>query len=199
MNIKILTFADLHGASDFYDIDSLESVCSESDIIVSLGDNRQNDIQFIEELAEIHNKPLYGVLGNHDLVEWFNSDIFNDVNGVLDEINLDKDYTITGMEGSLSTERFRDSYANQQDSVEYASTLKPAHILLSHDGPYRDGFGGLKGVKQYILNNKPVLSLHGHQHFNDMWYLGKTAVICCKGIVYIDVKDNNVDVDVIEE
>ena len=198
MKLKILAFSDLHNSATLSEaINDIESgvynelleIIKECDIIVSLGDNRDIDMINISTLGEHFNIPFFGVLGNHDLD--ITIDNFNNVDGIIENYS---DTILTGMEGSLSTSKMRDSYATQDESVYFADTLHKADILLSHDGPLYNG-RGLKGVLHYIKKYNPKLVLHGHQHKTDLYYISNTAVVSVYGAIYLDIENTNIEIE----
>lgn len=176
-SLKVLAIADLHywEECEIRRIDGLEYDCC-----CLLGDIPEDAINAIKKRV---NKPIFGVLGNHDTYSTLaNCGIQNigktsvTVNGVV----------LAGMSGSHRY-KFGEMYPmlTQAESILEAALVPPCDILISHDTAFhamkrRDkAHCGLKGISKYIKTCKPKLNIFGHYHVN--------ANISHKGVILMCV------------
>lgn len=160
-NIRILALADLH----YWEPEELRKISDcKFDICVLLGDIPKNAIQNIVEF--IGSKPIFAVSGNHDTWNMFEGFPITDLHLKTD---ICRDFLFSGFGGSVKYKNGPYAMHTQEEGMELIKNLAPADILISHDSKYglygKTGpHEGLKGITEYIDQNKVRLNLCGHHH-----------------------------------
>lgn len=175
--IKILAITDTHGyiPESFQIIKDLNY-----DVCFLLGDLTQSDIDVLKPL--LHLGKTYGVIGNHNYLNFLQDNDIQDIHGKVIEINGIK---FTGWGGSIqykkSIELGFDGFEGI-DSHYFASQLPKADVLISHDGPRRNtlntSHSGIAGISEYIQLNNVKFNIHGHLHQNTKNKIENCIDIC---------------------
>lgn len=163
-HIKILAIADLHdwSANELELIRDLEYDCC-----CLLGDIPDAALEIIKRIVQ---KPLFGVLGNHDELNTLSRCGIPNLDGKSVTVNS---VTIAGFGGSHRYKSGDYPMLTQKESIAASKLCPKADILISHDTAYhamkrRDSAHcGLKGISKYIAKNKPGLNICGHYHISD--------------------------------
>lgn len=131
---------------------------------IILGDLSGLDINEIKKI--VPSEKLFGVVGNHDSINFLEENKINNING--------KVITCRGIKiaGIMGSNRYKDKdYGMQthEESLELSEKMESADILISHDKAYvfdrNDSVhDGLKGITNYIYKNHIPLHIHGHLH-----------------------------------
>ncbi|MDE7400190.1 MAG: metallophosphoesterase family protein [Oscillospiraceae bacterium] len=160
----ILAIADLHDWS----VDELELIRElEYDCCCLLGDIPDAALKIIKRLVQ---KPLFGVLGNHDEPSTLSRCGIQNLDGKSVTVN---GVTIAGFGGSHRYKNGDYPMLTQRESIIAAKLCPKADILISHDTVYHamerldNAHCGLKGISKYIVKNKPGLNICGHYHISD--------------------------------
>lgn len=171
----------------------------EYDLIISLGDNSQFDLQNIIA-SNVRNVPIYGVLGNHDTYSTF-TEFPSIVNLHYNKVSC-KELSLIGIEGCM---RYKESSVPMYDDDQVCrlvKTMPSADILVSHTGPagLMDSLNdelsrkGFEGFNNYYLQAKPKYHFFGHYHRNEHHtkYHGwnSTECYCVFGISIFDTVTN---------
>lgn len=195
--MKILIFSDLH-AFDESNIDDLNVEC---DLIVFLGDIKASSIRTI--IRHFENKKYYGILGNHDDHNLFDS--LNKMNqlyriSTVENIHLkliENDIcSFTGLEGS-------ELYGNhpgftQEEALKL--NIPKADIFFSHETGYHyikedvndPIHQGFKAISKYIEEQKPKYHFFGHHHINCEFKIGDTYCYGIYGCSLFDYDKNEI-------
>lgn len=190
--LKILAIADLHHweESEIVRIGSLEYDCC-----CLLGDIPEDAIGAIREQV---NKPLFGVLGNHDTYGMLRNSGVEDIDKRAVVVN---GVTFAGLGGSHRY-KFGEIYPmlTQDESICAAALVPPCDILISHDTAFHamkridEAHCGLKGISRYIKTNKPKLNIFGHYHTNaNISYKG-SILMCVFRCALISFPQNTMDI-----
>lgn len=171
-HINIIFLADTHGEllKKEEEYNKLKQFINDGcDVIISLGDVRQDELEI---LCELNNDkyPILAVKGNHDELNQFdNFPNIIDINNKLVEINGVK---FIGLEGSIKYKEYSYPSYTQEESLIMVDDMPAADILISHAKcwVYDDiNMGtnchvGLIGNTKYLLKNRCSLNFHGHNH-----------------------------------
>lgn len=188
--MKLLCIADLHDKSE-KELIHLLQVVDIYDVVVLLGDIGDLTLELIAEKTP-SDKPIIGILGNHDEFDSFEGLPIQNLNGKQIKIG---GYTFAGIEGSFKYKASSFPSFTQEESIEFAESLAKGDVLLSHTSPY--GFHekdsnahiGLKGINYYLSKNSPLWNLHGHQHVNNLTTLrNNSRVLGVYGVVILNIK-----------
>jgi uncharacterized protein len=187
--LKLLVFADLHFVDYFKWREFLTIDHARFDAVLLLGDI---DIMFLKSITEnFTDKPIAGVLGNHDYkgdLEYYE---ISNLHGKVKEVGTCK---ILGVEGCVRYKK-RDSETplyEQEEIRELLETLSYADIVASHNSPKgihdRAGIAheGYEGLIEYMNTHSPRYVLHGHQHINQRTSHENTIVIGMYGGLIFD-------------
>lgn len=173
--MKILAIADLHD----WNKNELELIRDlKYDCCCLLGDIPDKALEIIKQLVQ---KPLFGVLGNHDELSTLSRCGITNLDGKSIIIN---GVTITGLGGSHRYKNGEYPMQTQKESIAAAALCPPGDILISHDTAYHamkrldNAHCGLKGISRYILKNKPQLNIYGHYHENKRLKFKRCDLIC---------------------
>lgn len=193
--MRVLAMSDLHDIT--YDEIDLNLINRSNfyDVIVLLGDIDKNTLRYIKHVL-VHNninKYIIGVEGNKD------------IRGDLDRVGIKnmhlKCKTINGIkfggfEGATDSidSKIHPVYT-QAEAYEMIERLKECDVLISHNSPkgvHDDndiihlGFGALN---DYILEYKPRICIHGHQHLNSISLIENTYIVGVYGISIVDIDE----------
>lgn len=154
----------------------------EYDACIIVGDCTYSDIQNIKYFWG--DKPIYGVLGNHDDKNLFIETGIIDLNGKNTEIAGLK---VAGIEGCVKYKSHQPGYT-EEEGMEMIKYLEDADILISHALPYgtdkshKTGVhSGSKFVEKYIYDRRIPLVICGHNHkvFTKEMSNGTLLYECC--------------------
>ncbi len=173
--MKILVITDLHDwcKSELGLIRDLEYDCC-----CLLGDIPDTALEIIKGLVQ---KPLFGVLGNHDDPNTLSRCGITNMDGKSVTVN---DVTIAGFGGSHRYKNGDYPMLTQKESIDVAALCPHGDILISHDTAYHamkrldNAHCGLKGISRYISKHKPRLSVFGHYHENKLLKYKGSDLIC---------------------
>ena len=173
--VRIMMFADLHYL-DTKDLNLLENL--EYDACFFMGDIKVKYIEMIKE--HLNNRPVYGILGNHDDASDLERVQIENLHGKRIEIG---DISFAGFEGGTKYRFGKGVMYDQDETISISDSIPEADVLLSHDGPFHL-YGvhrhhcGMKGISKYIQEKKPLFNFHGHYHINRMQQIARTTVVC---------------------
>lgn len=165
--LKILFITDTHNCLAYTDkyLNYLKSInSSDYDLCIILGDLSGLDVDAVKRI--VPPEKLFGVVGNHDSINFLEENKINNING---KVIICKGIKIAGIMGS---NRYKDKdYGMQthEESIELSEKMEVADILISHDKAYvfdrnDNVHDGLKGITNYIYKNHIPLHIHGHLH-----------------------------------
>lgn len=139
------------------------------DLIITLGDLEQSQIQEMESITGI---PKIGVYGNHDYGDY------------LDQLGIKNMHLTTfeheglvfgGFEGSVRYKN--DIYAKmytQEEAIDLIKEFPKVDVMIAHCPPYgindepdELAHQGFKALREYIEKQKPKYFLHGHTYPKD--------------------------------
>ncbi len=152
-----------------------------ADLLISCGDVDDN---LIEEAAQAYGcQTILAVRGNHDRSATFARSI---VDLHLHRVEV-QGLSFGGFQGSWKYKP-RGNYLYEQDEVEKALKEFPAvDIFVAHNSPLRvhdkedETHYGFDGFKHSIRVRRPMIFLHGHQHFRVQTRVEDTVVIGAYG------------------
>lgn len=168
--MKILHYSD-RGSPDF------SKLYNECDVMVTTGDLMLQD--FDDFLMYKLKKPAFGVYGNHDSGNYFESVGIKNVHNKVYTLNALK---IGGFQGCL---RYKQGgiYYTEEQAQEFAATFPYVDILLLHaggegllDDSSDEVHRGSPAIRNYILDKKPKYVFCGHLYSNAFLDLGETKV-----------------------
>jgi Icc-related predicted phosphoesterase len=165
--LKILFITDTHNCLAYTDkyINYLTSLNSNDyDLCLLLGDLSGLDIDAIKNI--VPSEKLFGVVGNHDSIDFLDVNSVSNINGKVIEC---KGIKIAGIMGSNRYKEKDYGMQTHEESLELSEKMETADILISHDKAYvfdkRDTVhDGLKGITHYIYKNHIPIHIHGHLH-----------------------------------
>lgn len=198
--MRLLICADLHSFK-WYNVYELLKNQKNIDGILLLGDI--NEGYFINFKETYPNIPILLVLGNHDFSKAFDRHPYiRNINGITITIG---DKIIGGIEGSVKLNNGNYIGHTQEEALEIAEKMEKADILMTHTSPKgiheidQDVHIGFEAINKYIEKYKPLLHLHGHQHFNKISKIKETMIIGIYGISILEIKDNRIKIENIME
>jgi uncharacterized protein len=164
------------------------------DAVVCLGDLQPS---WLEPVARLR-LPKLGVYGNHDdepYMTWFGIEDLH-----MRRIELDGGPSVCGFEGCVSYRRscgkVGPSYS-QRRARRFLRRLPPADVLLCHCPPYGvnddpddPAHVGFAALREWVLEHRPRLLLHGHtypQHGTLLERLGDTRVVYVNGARIVEI------------
>lgn len=171
-HINIIFLADTHGEllKKDEEYNKLKDYINDGcDVIISLGDVRQDELKI---LCELNNKkyPILAVKGNHGELNQFDDfpEIIDNNNNMV-KIN---DVSFIGIEGSIKYKGYDYPSFTQEESLILSEDMEKADILISHAKCWVDEDNlmgtnchiGLAGNTKYMLKNCCSLNFHGHNH-----------------------------------
>ena len=186
--MKFLLFADLHQ----FEPQLLNQIDQDFDVIILLGDINSVACKCI--LNAFPDYPIYGLYGNHD-----NVNLFESVNNILmierqirgqvfchpiKNINLEQiimnEVSFTGLHGSVKYSGSSVGYT--QDEALHIN-IPASNILFSHETGYHyipehtdHAHEGYKVIAEYIEQKKPKYHIFGHHHVDIQFT--KTETMC---------------------
>ena len=186
-DLKALFFADIHHLN-VKDLDLLDDL--DYDACFFMGDIKLKYLQEIK--SRLSDKPVYGILGNHDDAEDLLRGEVENLHNRRVEIG---GVTFAGFEGGAKYLFGKGVMYDQEETLHMADTIPAADVLLSHDGPFHL-YGnvrhhcGMQGITKYIEEKRPLYNFHGHYHINRMQTVGRTTVTCQYKCVLYDFETN---------
>lgn len=165
--LNILFITDTHNCLAYTDkhVNYLKSInSSDYDLCIILGDLSALDIDEIKRI--IPDEKLYGVVGNHDSINFLEENNVKNLNG---KVITCKGVKIAGIMGSNRYKEKDYGMQTHEESIELSEQMESADILISHDKAYvfdrhDNVHDGLKGITNYIYKNHIPLHIHGHLH-----------------------------------
>jgi len=158
------------------------------DLVLCLGDLQPSWMETLDRVKV----PKLGVRGNHDVVPYMEQFGIEDLH--LRRVELDSGLSLCGFEGCVSYRRDRGDSGptyTQRKAAKLIRKLPPADVLLCHCPPYgvNDDLDdpahvGFVALREWVLEQRPRLLLHGHTHPNPgtvVERLGDTRVIYVNG------------------
>lgn len=192
--MKVAVIADTHGIAKAV-IDKYKDKLTNINLVFILGDLYKAELLFVDDYFK--DIPIIGVYGNHDDVNSFIGTRIYNAN--LIPIRLNTGTAITGLQGSSRYKPTQYYGYNQRESIEVASKLPKADILISHDGPFGycgdendDAHCGLRGINKYIEKNKPSILFYGHHHKNKHYTIDNTDCHCVYELGIFEIENNKV-------
>lgn len=162
-DFTVIIITDTHGTLREQDLWALKKPY---DVCFLLGDIDTYDMQLLDKYMD--KTKTFGVLGNHDYKEMYESYGVEDIHGR--DVCI-KGVTFAGFEGSAKYKYGDYIMYTQEESIEVAKTIPPADILISHDCSYNlvqveeeGAHSGLKGITEYISMNHVRYNFCGHYH-----------------------------------
>lgn len=175
-NLKILVIADTHNCLTEEELEG-----KAADVCLLLGDLSGRDMRIIKR--NIKTMPIYGVLGNHDDWDLYETYGVENIHGNAVEVRGVK---IAGLQGSIRYKSTDCPLYTDEESSQIAEAMSTADILISHDSPknlhgeWDFVHSGLQGVTDYCKKYNVPLNLHGHHHVNEKNVLSNgTLSVCC--------------------
>ncbi|PLS19381.1 Ser/Thr protein phosphatase [Bacillus sp. M6-12] len=193
--MKLLVFADLHFVDYFKWREFLNIDHNRFDAVLLLGDI---DIMFLKSIKEnFSDKPIAGVLGNHDYpgdLEYYE---IPNLHGKTAKIG---DCRLLGVEGCVRYKRGEAPIHEQEEIKELLRNSPAVNMVLSHNSPkgIHDKAGiaheGYEGLIEYMDNHSPLFILHGHQHINKRTKYKNTTVLGLYGGVILDTDNATTEI-----
>lgn len=189
-------FADLHFVDYFKWKELLSIDHSRFDAVLLLGDI---DVMFLKSIEEnFRDKPIAGVLGNHDYkgdLEYYE---LANLHRVVRQIGTCK---VLGVEGCVRyKKRDKETPLYEQEEITYLlENLPYADIVASHNSPktIHDKAGiaheGYEGLIGYMEKHSPKYVLHGHQHINQITRYKNTIVMGMYGGLILDTLTGEIE------
>ena len=182
--MKILVISDI---DDFH----WEHGTGRADLILSCGDLSD---QVILEAAESYGcETILAVKGNHDSNAPFPQPI-TDMHLQVKRIN---GLRFAGLSGAWKYKPRGHFLFEQWEVEEYLSNFPIVDIFFSHNSPRGihdqedEVHYGFDGFKTYVLERKPRILIHGHQHINQESKLGDTRIIGVYDYKVIEVEEGH--------
>jgi Icc-related predicted phosphoesterase len=138
------------------------------DAIVCLGDLQPSWLETLDRVQ----LPKLGVYGNHDIepyMEWFGIENLH-----MRRVGLDRGPAFAGFEGCVAYHRERKRHGpsfSQKQASKLSRKLPAADVLVCHcpprginDDDSDPAHVGYDGLRDWVLEHRPRLLLHGHTH-----------------------------------
>jgi Icc-related predicted phosphoesterase len=163
------------------------------DAVMCLGDLEPSWVESLDGLQ----LPKFGVRGNHDhdpYMEWFG---IEDVH--LRRVELDRGLSMCGFEGCVKYPRARETGPcyTQRQAARLMRKLPAADVVLCHCPPYGvnddpddRAHVGFKALRDWVLDHRPRLLLHGHTYPHPtrlVTRLGETRIVYVRGARIVDL------------
>ena len=186
-DLRILIIADLHGhfKTEWKNISE-----NDYDVCFLLGDNTKSDLEHILKYVPLNK--IFGVLGNHDELYYYDMFGIPNINGQIVECN---GIRIAGIEGCVSYKTGMPGFSSQTESIIFSDLMNKADVLIFHSNPFLSGYqddihDGLMGVTNYLYKSQVPFCIHGHIHENKKYTLqnGTTVLSCC-GVQLISLRN----------
>jgi uncharacterized protein len=193
--MKLLVFADLHFVDYFIWKEFLTTIDhSQFDAVVLLGDI---DIMYLKSIREhFSDKPIIGVLGNHD----YQGDLeYYGIMNIHGALNIIGNLRFIGVEGCVRYKKGEAPIHTQEEISHLLRNLPYADIVISHNSPkgIHDkpdiAHEGYAGLMEYMELHSPRYLLHGHQHQNKKTTYKETIIIGVYGGIILDVETGKVE------
>jgi uncharacterized protein len=162
--------------------------------ILCLGDLQPS---WLETLDFVH-VPKLGVRGNHDNEPYMEQFGIEDLH--MRRIELDTGLTVCGFEGCVEYRRDHGEHGpaySQRRAARLIRKLPPADVVICHcppygvnDDPHDPAHVGFVALREWVLEHRPRLLLHGHTHPNPgalVERLGETRVVYVNGARVVDL------------
>lgn len=153
--------------------------------------------QKICEILSYAQKPIYYVIGNHDIANWIDYKMVKNLQGKRIQIGEFSIYGIdTKYKGIYGTFKYSRSLKKEVDDKTILVSHIPPHGILDHTD--RDGSIGSKEVLKLIKKAKPLYCLFGHVHeefgikenmINGSWFLSRKFISLDLGKNEISILD----------
>ena len=180
--MKILVYADLHNKKPtFPDV--------QPDVVFLLGDIHW---QYIKEIDEHYDCKKFGVLGNHDGLDYFNHTTVVNLHG---KSEVFEGVTIAGFGGSPKyNDKQNSAQYTDMEADEFIRNIGEVDIFISHSNPAVEGFRSLTDGHRGFLSLKNLMDeesvkylFHGHIHENKEYVYKKTGVVVTYGVRGIEL------------
>jgi uncharacterized protein len=166
------------------------------DAVLCLGDLQTAWLETLDRVKV----PKLGVRGNHDAEPYMESFGIEDLH--LRRVELDSGVSLCGFEGCVSYHRGRPGKSGptytQREAAKLIRKLPPADVLVCHCPPYGvnddpddPAHIGFVALREWVLEHRPRLLLHGHTHPNPgslVHRLGDTRVVYVNGARVVDLE-----------
>lgn len=179
---RLLTVADGHGTlhrEDF--LYALKG--NKPDMVLFLGDNFNYDldltIDFLNQQG-LDDIPRYGIVGNHEYKKILDQYPIQNLHlqTASFPVNFMRTVIIGGFGGCIRYKNEGDDYMmfTNEQSVSLLNNFAKTDLFICHSNPsfkkpeQTDAHSGLLGIGRYIEKNKPVLTIHGHEHIRKTDY-----------------------------
>lgn len=187
--MKLFCISDLHLDEAFLDVFPLALKKLQPDAVLVAGDfTFHGPLSYVEDFLKLCDIPIFAVPGNVDPPEILDLLEKKKANVHMHTSKL-SDFDVLGFGGSLITP-FRYSFAFEESEIrKQLSPLKISSktIFLTHAPPYADDNIdmsckgeklGLKPLREFILEKKPLLNICGHVHEREgVSKLGETTIV----------------------
>jgi uncharacterized protein len=164
------------------------------DAVLTLGDLQPS---WLETLDFVH-LPKLGVRGNHDDEPYMEQFGIEDLH--LRRLELDGGLSVAGFEGCVAYPRGRGGCGpaySQREAAKLIRRLPPADVLICHcppfgvnDDPDDPAHVGFEALREWVLEHRPGLLVHGHTHPNPaalVHRIGDTRVVYVNGARVVDL------------
>jgi Icc-related predicted phosphoesterase len=167
------------------------------DAILCLGDLQTAWLETLDRVKV----PKLGVRGNHDAEPYMEHFGIEDLH--MRRVELDNGLSLCGFEGCVEYRRGRGrgnsgpAYT-QREAAKLIRKLPPADVLLCHcppygvnDDPEDPAHVGFIALREWTLEHRPRLLLHGHTHPNPgtlVDRLGDTRVVYVNGARVVELE-----------
>jgi uncharacterized protein len=164
------------------------------DAILCLGDLQPSWLETLDNVPV----PKLGVRGNHDNEPYMEHFAIEDLH--LRRVQLDGGPTVSGFEGCVEYRREPGEHGpayTQREAAKLVRKLPPADVLICHCPPYGvnddpddPAHVGFEALRDWVLEHRPALLLHGHTHPNPgalVTRLGDTAIVYVNGARIVDL------------
>ena len=180
--IKALIISD-----DILQVGALEG--QKIDLLISLGD--LPDYTLVRASEVYQPIQFLAVRGNHDDLKPFPKPI-QDLHLQMTEF---RGITFAGFSGSWNYKEGGDYLFSQERAGRLLNRFPKVDVFIAHNSPWgvherdKDIHQGFKVFQEYIERVQPRYFLHGHQHVNQVTWVGNTEVVGVYGekMVEIDV------------
>jgi len=164
------------------------------DVVLCLGDLQ---LSWMERLDRVR-LPKLGVRGNHDVEPYMEPLGIDDVH--LRRVELDGGPTVCGFEGCVDYRHGAGEYGpmySQRKAAKLVRKLPPADVVICHCPPYGvnddpddPAHVGFEGLRDWVLEHRPALLLHGHTHPHPgrlVPRLGETRIVYVNGARIVEL------------
>jgi Icc-related predicted phosphoesterase len=166
------------------------------DAVLTLGDLQASWIERLDGLRV----PKFGVRGNHDAepyMEWLGIEDLH-----LRRVELDGGPSVCGFEGCVAYARGTGAVGpsyTQRQATRMLRRLPAADVVICHcppfgvnDDPDDRAHVGFTGLRDWVLEHRPRLLLHGHTHPQPgriATRIGDTRVVYVNGARIVDLPE----------